>query len=404
MADAGVRFENVWKKFHRGEMHDSLRDLVPALVRRAAGRGPKREELAAGDFWAVSDVSFTVRPGQALGIMGPNGAGKSTILKLVTGILRPTRGSCAVRGRIGALIEVSAGFHPDLTGRENVFLQGAIMGMPTADITRKFDAIVEFSGIEEFIDTPVKRYSSGMNARLGFSIAAHLDPEVLIIDEVLAVGDFSFQQRAFGRVRELVNRDIAVIMVSHQLDRIAELCSDAILLEKGKIIRHGSAADCITAYVLAPARTAVPAARSDAPVELHDLKLPTDGTVRSGDRIRFAITGTIAPGGLPSWVEGIVITVRSAQNGRAVFSTSTARVGTQLPDNGEFELTVGLQLNVPEGIYALEAKVWDRERGDSLPGLAGYLHVQAGTDFTGTVQMNPTMSVSPSVSVRSATG
>src|SRR5262249_19581389 len=340
MPDAGVRFDSVWKKFHRGEMHDSLRDLIPALARRLTGRSPKREELAEGDFWAVSDVSFAVRPGQALGIMGPNGAGKSTILKLVTGILRPTKGYCAVRGRIGALIEVSAGFHPDLTGRENVFLQGAIMGMATADITRKFDAIVEFSGIEEFIDTPVKRYSSGMNARLGFSIAAHLDPEVAIIDGVLAVGDFSFQQRAFGRVRELVNRDIAVIMVSHQLDRIAELCSDAILLEKGKVIRHGSPTDCIAAYVLAPGRTAVSTGRSVSPVELHSLTLPTDAVVRSGDRIRVVVAGTIAPGGLPSWVEGISVTVRSAQNGAVVFSTSTARVGAELPKEGPFELII----------------------------------------------------------------
>jgi len=156
--------------------------------------------------------------------------------------------------------------------------------------------------------------------------------------------------------------------------------------------------------VLAPARTAVPAARSDAPVELHDLKLPTDGTVRSGDRIRFAITGTIAPGGLPSWVEGIIVTVRSAQNGAVVFSTSTARVGAELPKEGPFEVAVGLQLNVPEGIYGLHVQVWDRERGKPLPGLSGYLQVQAGPDFSGTVQMNPTMSVTPAASVRSATG
>ncbi len=307
-----------------------------------------------------------------------------------------------MHGRIGALLEVSAGFHPDLTGRENVFLQGAIMGMASADITRKFDAIVEFSGIEDFIDTPVKRYSSGMNARLGFSIAVHLDPEVLIIDEVLAVGDYSFQQRAFDRVRELVNRDIAVIMVSHQLDRIAELCSEAIFVEQGKIIRHGTAAECIAAYVLAPGRTAIPPARSDVPLELHNLKLPTDVAVRSGDRIRLVITGTIARGGLPSWVEGIVVTVRSAQNGRIVFSTSTERVGAQLPKEGLFELTVGLQLNVPAGIYGLDVQVWDRERGKPFPGLSGYLQVQAGPDFSGTVQMNPTMSLSPSLPARSA--
>ena len=204
MSGPGIEFERVWKKFRRGESYDSLRDFAPSVFRRLFGRGPSPIELGAADFWAVRDVSFTVRPGQALGIIGPNGAGKSTILKLLTSILRPTRGRCSVRGRIGALIEVSAGFHPDLSGRENVFLQGAIMGMPPADIARKFDAIVEFSEIAEFIDTPVKRYSSGMNARLGFSIAAHLDPDILIIDEVLAVGDFSFQQRAFDRVRELI--------------------------------------------------------------------------------------------------------------------------------------------------------------------------------------------------------
>jgi hypothetical protein len=243
-----------------------------------------------------------------------------------------------------------------------------------------------------------------MNARLGFSIAAHLDPEVLIIDEVLAVGDFSFQQRAFDRVRELVNRDIAVIMVSHQLDRIAELCGEAILLEQGKIIRKGSAAECIAAYVLAPGRTVIPGMRSDVPLELHTLSLPTDAAVRSGDRIRFSIIGTVVPEGLPSWVEGIVVTVRSAQNGRVVFATSTARLGAELPRQGSFELTVELQLNVPAGIYGLDAQIWDRERGKPLPGLSSYLQVQAGPDFSGTVQMNPTMSVSPSVSVRSATG
>jgi len=258
MAPPGVEFHHVWKRFRRGELHDSLRDLVPAMARRLVGRAPPPDELRVGDFWALKDVSFEIAPGQALGIIGPNGAGKSTVLKILTRILRPNRGSCAVRGRIGALIEVAAGFHPDLTGRENVFLQGAIMGMSAADTLRKFDEIVEFSGIADFIDTPVKRYSSGMNARLGFSIAVHLDPDVLVIDEVLEVGDYSFQHRAFGRIRELVRRDIPVIVVSHQLDRIAELCTDAILLSRGEVVRQGKAADCIAAYVLNPTLSAAP--------------------------------------------------------------------------------------------------------------------------------------------------
>src|SRR6266496_2268440 len=200
MSESVIAFDGVWKKFRRGEHHDSLRDLIPALVRRFVS---KREiALDADEFWVLRNVSFAVRPGQALGIIGPNGAGKSTALKLLTRILKPTRGTATVHGRVGALIELAAGFHPDLTGRENIFLQGAIMGMRRDDIRSRFDEIIEFAGIPDFIDTPVKRYSSGMNARLGFAIAAHLDPEVLLIDEVLAVGDYNFQQKCYARLEE----------------------------------------------------------------------------------------------------------------------------------------------------------------------------------------------------------
>jgi lipopolysaccharide transport system ATP-binding protein len=225
MAEPGIVFDQVWKKFKRGEMYDSLRDLIPAVTRRLLSRGQPADALQQREFWALRDVGFEVRPGEALGIIGANGAGKSTTLKILNRILRPTRGHVEVRGRAGALIEISAGFHQDLTGRENVFLQGAIMGMPKEEIIRKFDEIVEFAGIAEFIDTPVKRYSSGMNARLGFAIAAHLDPDVLIIDEVLSVGDLSFQNRAFGRIQDLVRSGIPVVIVSHQLDRVAALCT-----------------------------------------------------------------------------------------------------------------------------------------------------------------------------------
>ncbi len=200
MSQPAVVFDSVWKKFARGERHDSLRDLVPWAAKRLLGR-EKSDELAQQEFWALSNVAFEVHPGRALGIIGPNGAGKSTTLKLLTKILRPTRGRCHVVGRVGALIEVAAGFHPDLTGLENIFLQGAIMGMKRAEIAKKLDEIVEFAGVSGFIDTPVKRYSSGMNARLGFSIAAHLDPDVMIIDEVLSVGDSAFQDRCVKRMQ-----------------------------------------------------------------------------------------------------------------------------------------------------------------------------------------------------------
>ena len=202
-AEPAIVFDRVWKKFRRGEIHDSLRDLIPALSRRflPGRKGAPRK----GDFWAVRNLSFTVDAGEVLGIIGGNGAGKSTTLKILTRILRPTAGRASVRGRMGALIEISAGFHQDLTGRENVFLQGSIMGMPVAQIRRKFDQIVAFSGIEDFIDTPVKRYSSGMQMRLAFAVAAHLDPDILLLDEVLAVGDLSFQQKCLERVEGLVN-------------------------------------------------------------------------------------------------------------------------------------------------------------------------------------------------------
>ncbi|PYR53741.1 MAG: hypothetical protein DMF95_02820, partial [Acidobacteria bacterium] len=219
MSQPAVMFDGVWKKFRRGERHDSLRDLIPAIARGVLGRR-RSNDLHDEEFWAVRDVSFEVQPGEALGIIGPNGAGKSTTLKLLTKILKPTQGRCEVRGRAGALIEVAAGFHPDLTGRENVYLQGAIMGMRRAGIAKHFDEIVDFAGVHEFIDTPVKRYSSGMNARLGFAIAVNLDPEVLIIDEVLSVGDMGFQRRCVQRMREFKRNGVSIVFVSHNLQAV----------------------------------------------------------------------------------------------------------------------------------------------------------------------------------------
>ncbi len=244
---SAVVFEGIWKKFRRGERHDSLRDLVPAVMRGLARRR-RLLDLAEQEFWAVRDVSFEVAPGEALGIIGPNGAGKSTILKLLTKILRPTRGRIELRGRVGALIEVAAGFHPDLTGRENVYLQGAIMGMARAEIARKFDAIVDFSGVEAFIDTPVKRYSSGMNARLGFAIAASLDPDILLIDEVLSVGDVGFQEKCVARMRELLKRGVPLVFVSHNLAAVVDLCTRAILVERGTVRFDGRPAETVAEF------------------------------------------------------------------------------------------------------------------------------------------------------------
>lgn len=243
---APVIVDAAWKKFRRGESHDSLRDWIPSMVRRAAGR--KSLDLETEEFWALRDVSFQVNRGEALAVIGPNGAGKSTTLKMLTRILRPNKGRCVVHGRVGALIEVAAGFHPDLTGRENVYLQGAIMGMRREEIRSHFDEIVDFAGVSDFLDTPVKRYSSGMHARLGFSIAAHLEPDVLIIDEVLSVGDMAFQQKCVERAKEFKKRGIAIVFVSHNLQAVVDLCDRAIYLAR-EVKAIGPTKDVLAAYL-----------------------------------------------------------------------------------------------------------------------------------------------------------
>lgn len=397
-ANGRVVFEHVWKSFRRGELHDSLRDLIPAMARRLTGRAPDNRELSEDGFWAVQDVSFEVEPGEALGIIGPNGAGKSTILKLLSGILRPNRGHCRVEGRIGALIEVAAGFHPDLTGRENVFLQGSIMGMRREEIETQFDEIVEFAGIPEFIDTQVKRYSTGMNARLGFAIAAHLNPEVLLIDEVLAVGDYAFQKRAFERIGAIVRRDIPVVIVSHQLDRIAQLCTKAILLEKGEIKFRGSPTDTIAAYVGNRAAEAQQeASEVGCPVRIRSLNLDVDDAVESGELLRLRIhCSSDASEGFDARLEDLAVGMRvlAAQTGSLVFASGTERFGLALPERGAFDVDVELQMNVPGGVYLIETLVWDRKRTQqAVAGPATYVRVEDEHAFAGSVNLQPRISI-----------
>jgi ABC-type polysaccharide/polyol phosphate transport system ATPase subunit len=389
MNASGIEVVDLWKKFRRGEVHDSLRDLVPALAGRLRRR-PATHELTRGDFWAVRGLSFHVEPGDALGIIGPNGAGKSTVLKLLTQILRPTRGEIRVHGRVGALIEIAAGFHSDLTGRENVFLQGAIMGMQRAEIARKFDEIVDFAGIPDFIDTPVKRYSSGMNARLGFAIAAHLEPDVLIIDEVLAVGDFGFQEKAFTRIREIATAGVPVVVVSHQLDRIAALCNRALLLDRGAPILQGSPSECIARYVLGTAESSGEAS-PEHPIRLHALTIDTGKAVRSGDRLRLTLEGEVAHR-RAGVLESVEIRVRALQTGELVYATSTDRMELELPERGPFRMDLSLQMNVPVGVYSIESVIYDQRRQRAAAqGPFRTVEVIEGTRFWGSVQLNAQM-------------
>lgn len=242
---AVIEFNHVWKKFKKGEKFNSLRDAIPHFFKKAVDTNGG---LKPQEFWAVKDVSFHIQKGEVVGIMGPNGAGKSTILKMLSGIYAPNTGSMAINGRLSALIEVTAGFHPELTGRENVYLNGTILGMKKKEINAKFEDIVEFSGVREFIDTPVKRYSSGMFSRLGFSVAAHMDPDILLVDEVLAVGDIAFQAKCAQKMRELLASGATIVLVSHQLNMIQSLCKRVILLSKGEVLKDGATDEAIPLY------------------------------------------------------------------------------------------------------------------------------------------------------------
>lgn len=246
MSEGILEFSNVWKKFARGEKFDSLRDLIPSMAKMLFSS--RKDDLQEQEFWALQGVSFQVGQGEALGIIGPNGSGKSTSLKLLSGILKPDKGRLKVKGRLSTLIELGAGFHPDLTGRENIYLNGTILGMKRAEIDRKFDDIVDFSELREFLDTPVKRYSSGMHARLGFAVAAHVNPEVLVVDEVLSVGDYHFQQRCYNKMREFLHNGTSVVFVSHNMTAISALCKRALLLRKGVPIYLGDTSTAIQKY------------------------------------------------------------------------------------------------------------------------------------------------------------
>jgi lipopolysaccharide transport system ATP-binding protein len=250
-----IQVENVCKRYRLGQFNAwTLREEVEQLFRRFR---QKEETVDASgwsgggsEFWALKDVCFSVQPGGVVGIIGRNGAGKSTLLKILSRITEPTSGQIKIRGRVASLLEVGTGFHPELTGRENVYLNGAILGMTKAEIKSKFDEIIAFAEIEKFLDTPVKRYSSGMYVRLAFAVAAHLEPEILIIDEVLAVGDGEFQKKCLGKMKNVSSEQgRTVLFVSHNMKAVASLCSQAILLEGGAITASGGVDDVINCYI-----------------------------------------------------------------------------------------------------------------------------------------------------------
>lgn len=252
MSDWIIKVENLGKQYRlrhqQGhQRYVTLRDVIADRFKQLF-RGSRPVHPALEDFWALKDVSFDVKQGEAVAIIGRNGAGKSTVLKILSRITEPTTGRIRLKGRSSSLLEVGTGFHLELTGRENIYLNGAILGMTKKEIDRKFDAIVEFSGVEQFIDTPVKRFSSGMQVRLAFAVAAHLEPEILIVDEVLAVGDAAFQKKCLGKMQDVASHGRTVLFVSHDLSAVEKLCSRAILLDAGRCQADGPTSETIACY------------------------------------------------------------------------------------------------------------------------------------------------------------
>lgn len=283
MSDFAIRAEGLGKRYHIGAagrapyrtLRETLVDTARAPFRRASTRlHPNGRASVAADttFWALKDVSFEVQPGEVVGIIGRNGAGKSTLLKILARITKPTEGQARIRGRIGSLLEVGTGFHHELTGRENVFLSGAIIGMKRAEIARKFDEIVAFAEVEKFIDTPVKHYSSGMFVRLAFAVAAHLEPEILLVDEVLAVGDIDFQKKCIGSMQSVARAGRTVLVISHNMGLIESLCQKSMWLENGRIAREGETSQVISDYATSFERV--------GPPDLFTRKTNSDNTNR----------------------------------------------------------------------------------------------------------------------------
>ena len=384
MDDVVIRVENLGKLYHIGRqerrhansaerLYKSL--LAPFSRLRRDGQAPASEET----MWALKGVSFEVKRGEAVGIIGPNGAGKSTLLKLLSGLTAPTEGRIVIRGRVGSMLEIGTGFNPELSGRENVFLNGVILGMKRAEIERKFDQIVAFSGVERFLDTPVKRYSSGMRVRLAFSVIAHLEPEILLIDEVLSVGDVAFRKKSMAKMEDLIRGGRTVLFVSHNAAAVSSLCDWAMRLEQGQIMARGDSQTIVQQYLeeelghkaLSPGRVSLPP-DSSRPMRLRSVTVLNNDGEQSGEvemshpfrvRVRYDVNRPVK--------SAHVICFVNTADGINIFGSGDAdcepeRLGERRPGSyaGEFEIPACL---LDEGRYSITIsmgvpfkKVFDR--------------------------------------------
>ena len=359
--------EGLSKRYRIGEFkagYQTLRDALSHGARRALRL--EHVDHSGEEIWALKDVSFTVEEGEVVGFIGKNGAGKSTLLKILTRITPPTEGMASIRGRVGSILEVGTGFHPELTGRENTYLNGAILGMKHREIQAKFDEIVEFSGIGKFIDTPVKRYSSGMYVRLAFAVAAHLDPEVLIIDEVLAVGDHEFQQRCMGRIEDISGSGRTVLFVSHDMQAIARLCNRAYWLHDGQVLADGPSEDVVSTYLHEASGAGAEAVfdPAEAPgnhrvrllsARVVDVGGKTVHTVDVGDRVGIEMRFVVSADARPLFPKVKL----GNDRGEVVFNAlDTDPRWRSTPDPGEYACTAWIPENLlNEGVIAVDITI-----------------------------------------------
>jgi lipopolysaccharide transport system ATP-binding protein len=389
-----VSVENLGKRYTLGAAPPAatLRDALAGLA-SSAWRRPQRHGQATADFWALRNVDFSIRTGEVVGIVGRNGAGKSTLLKILSRITPPTEGSAQLHGRVSSLLEVGTGFHPELTGRENIFLNGAILGMYRSEIRRKFDDIVSFAELAPFIDTPVKRYSSGMFVRLAFSVAAHLEPEVLIIDEVLSVGDLHFRNRCLGRMNDLKDQGRTVLFCSHDMTSIRQLCTRAMMLEAGRLVEDGAPFDVTRRYEQffragEEQSTGTAERRSPPPayhlrrVELRDSSGNTTQQFVAGDVMEIHLW---ASGRAPEDSYTVEFKLHNGEGAVVSFGAANPVTNTYYrADTTHFVCRLG-PLPLTEGRYAFSftVRVWNRIRWDFWDQAIGFEITQCDPFGTG---------------------
>jgi lipopolysaccharide transport system ATP-binding protein len=398
MSDTAIEVRGLGKRYEIGVEQAGYMLLTERITERlkSLGRGQRTEE-----FWALRDVDFEVKRGETMGIVGHNGAGKSTLLKILSRITPPTEGEARLRGRVGALLEVGTGFHPELTGRENIFLNGAILDMRRQEIQSRFEEIVEFADVGPFIDTPVKRYSSGMQMRLAFSVAAHLEPEILVIDEVLSVGDMAFQEKCLGRMETAAGEGRTVVFISHNLASVRGLCDRAIMLSGGRIIARGSASEVVDTYVsemLTESQTSLRDRENrvgDGRAILTDFRLEQDGQMidspASGKDFDLVVSFETADGAPMRGVNfGIVIAAHGEDKPLInIYSETAGAPFREVPGRGEVRCRIK-RCPLPAGQYYVG--VWCDAAQQMLDAItrAADLTVGGGDFFgSGREQMGP---------------